>query len=205
MKIVNLMNLAVVMRDAQVCVVDLVLEIDVKIVKISHQLNIVLESISKCVATTGNVNLRHATQKRKLKVKLVGEWQLAWLHLLLLQLSVYASVAVRENEKAPGNQENRYVKGIKVDKIPIRRTVEQHEDERQSQQLRQSQQESLNIQNLGPYTNQPHRLTQVNPHPRTQIDPHLPTPRYSRCGFNLKAESPHHHIRVDTLPQQTTQ
>ena len=45
----------------------------------------------------------------------------------------------------------------------------------------------------------PHRLTQVNPHPRTQIDPHLPTPRYSRCGFNLKAEFPHSHIRVDTL------
>ena len=43
---------------------------------------------------------------------------------------------------------------MKIDKIPIRRTVEQHEHERQSQQLRQSQQESLNIQNLGPYTNQ---------------------------------------------------
>ena len=75
--IVGLMNLAVVMRDVQVCVVDLVLEIDVKIMKIAHQVNIVLESISKCVATTGNVDLRHATQKRKLKVKLVGELQLA--------------------------------------------------------------------------------------------------------------------------------
>ena len=75
--IVGLMNLAVVKRDVQVCVVDLVLEIDVKIMKIAHQVNIVLESISKCVATTGNVDLRHATQKRKLKVKLVGELQLA--------------------------------------------------------------------------------------------------------------------------------
>ena len=75
--IVGLMNLAVVMRDVQVCVVDLVLEIDVKIMNIAHQVNIVLESISKCVATTGNVDLRHATQKRKLKVKLVGELQLA--------------------------------------------------------------------------------------------------------------------------------
>ena len=77
MNILGLMNLAVVMRDVQVCVVDLVLEIDVKIMKIALQVNIVLESISKCVATTGNVDLRHATQKRKLKVKLVSELQLA--------------------------------------------------------------------------------------------------------------------------------
>ena len=39
--------------------------------------------------------------------------------------------------------------------IAIRRTVEQHEVKRQAQQQCQSQKQSLNIQNLGPYTNQP--------------------------------------------------
>ena len=41
--IVGLMNLAVVMRNVRVCVVDLVLEIVVKIIKIVHLVNIVLE------------------------------------------------------------------------------------------------------------------------------------------------------------------
>ena len=55
------MNLAVVMREVQGYVVDLVLEIVAKIIKIVLQVIIVLESISKCVATTGKVDLRHAT------------------------------------------------------------------------------------------------------------------------------------------------
>mgnify|MGYP002803614572 CR=1 FL=1 len=122
--IVGLMNLAVIMREVQVRVLLLVLEFRVKLIKIARQVNTVLERITKyvpegalrkrvkkmaiasldnVVATTGNVHLGHATQNGKAKVELVGELQSAYLHLLLLQLSVYALVAVRGNEKPPGN------------------------------------------------------------------------------------------------------
>ena len=122
--IVGLMNLVVVIREVQERVLRRVLEFRVKMMKIAHQVNIVLESITKyvpertlrkrvtqmaivpldnVVATTGNVYLGHATQNGKVKVQLVGELQSAYLHLLLLQLSVYASVAVCGNEKPPGN------------------------------------------------------------------------------------------------------
>ena len=89
-KIVGSMNFAVVISEVQACVLPLVLELDVIMIKIAHQVNIVLERITKCVpertlrkrvtqmeiapldnvvTTTGNVLLGHATQKRKVKVK----------------------------------------------------------------------------------------------------------------------------------------
>ena len=84
------MKFAVVISEVQACALRLVLELDVIMIKIAHQVNIVLERITKCVpertlrkrvtqmgiatlvnvvATTGNVVLAHATQKRKVKVK----------------------------------------------------------------------------------------------------------------------------------------
>ena len=52
---------------------------------------------------------------------------------------------------------------------------EQHEDERQTQQeQRQPQQQSLNIENLGPYTNQP--LTSYPAHPPPPFTDQPPPP-----------------------------
>ena len=76
-------------------------------------------SLDNVVEMTGNVHLGHATRKWKVKVKLVSELQLALLHLLLLYLSVYASFAVCQNEKPPGNQENQFVKGMKTYKFQV--------------------------------------------------------------------------------------
>ena len=59
--------------------------------------------------------------------------------------------------------------------IPTRRTEEQYEDERQSQQeQRQPQQQSLNIENLGTYTNQP--LTPYPGHPPPSFTDQTPPP-----------------------------
>ena len=96
-KIVNIvgsMNFVVVIREVQVCVLRLVLEFRVKMMKIAHQVNIVLKRMTsritaKCVPerrlrkrvtqmaiapldnvveTIGIVELGHATQKRKMEV-----------------------------------------------------------------------------------------------------------------------------------------
>ena len=92
--IVGLMNFAVVMREVQVCVLLLVLEFRVKMIKIAHQVNIVLKRkggmttsvperrprkrvtqmmiapLDNVVETTANVHLWHATQKRKVKASI---------------------------------------------------------------------------------------------------------------------------------------
>ena len=82
---VGSMNFAVVFRKFLECVARLVLEFRVKVIKIAHQVNTVLERITKCVpertlrkrvtqmviapldsvvTTIGIVQLGHATQKR---------------------------------------------------------------------------------------------------------------------------------------------
>ena len=95
-KIVNIVgsrNFAVVISKVQACVLRLVLEFRVKMIKIAHQMNIVLERtgyitksapertrrervtqmviapLDNVVAMIGIVQLGHATQKRKVKVK----------------------------------------------------------------------------------------------------------------------------------------
>ena len=96
-KIVNIVgsiNFAVVFREVQVCVLLLVLEFRVKMIKIAHQVNIVLKRkggmttsvperrprkrvtqmmiapLDNVVETTANVHLWHATQKRKVKASI---------------------------------------------------------------------------------------------------------------------------------------
>ena len=47
--IVDLMNLAVGIREVQVCVLRHVWEFRVKMIKVAHQVNIILDCITKCV------------------------------------------------------------------------------------------------------------------------------------------------------------
>ena len=92
--IVDSMSFAVVFRKVRVGVLRLVLEFCVKMIKVAHQANIVLDCITKCVpegvlrkrvtkmtiallvstvVTTGNAQLGQATQTSEVKVKLVGD------------------------------------------------------------------------------------------------------------------------------------
>ena len=95
--------------------------------------------ISKCVATTGKVDVRHATQKTETKsetgwriaVALVTPFTVVVVCLCVGCCSRKRKASRESRESIRQRHENR--------QIPIRRTVEQHEVKRQSQQQCQSQ------------------------------------------------------------------